>query len=47
LRFKKVGNYWSARVNDDFRAVGILDGDTVIWFFIGSHSDYEKFLKAQ
>jgi hypothetical protein len=44
VRFKKVGSYWSARVTDDFRALGVMDGDTMIWFFIGSHAEYEKFL---
>ena len=47
VRFKKVGKYWSARVSDDYRAVGILDGDTVIWFFIGSHTEYGRLLKDQ
>jgi hypothetical protein len=46
IRFKKVGNYWSARVTDDFRALGIMDEDTVIWFFIGSHADYIRMLKG-
>ena len=30
VRFKKVGAYWSARVANSYRAVGILDGDTVV-----------------
>jgi hypothetical protein len=47
VRFKKVGRYWSARVSDDYRAVGILDGDTVVWFFIGTHSEYGRLLKKQ
>lgn len=46
VRFKKVGEYWSARVNADYRAVGILDGDTVVWFFIGTHSEYARLLKS-
>lgn len=44
LRFKKVGDYWSARVTGSYRAVGIMDGDTVIWFFIGTHGEYERLL---
>jgi hypothetical protein len=47
VHFKKVGGYWSARVNDDFRAVGILDGDTVIWFFIGTHDEYSRLLRRR
>lgn len=45
LRFKKVGRYWSARINEDYRAVGVLDGDTIVWFFNGSHDDYEQLIK--
>lgn len=47
LRFKKVHPelpIYSARINRDYRAVGQLDGDTVIWFWVGSHSEYEKLL---
>ena len=44
LRFKKVGKYWSARVGAGYRAVGIMEDDTVIWFFIGKHSDYDQLL---
>ena len=28
----------------DYRAVGVRDEDTIIWFWIGSHSDYERLL---
>lgn len=44
VRFKKVGGYWSARVTSDYRAVGVMDGDTVVWFFIGTHEEYERLL---
>ena len=27
-----------------YRAVGTLEGDVMIWFWIGSHSDYNDFL---
>lgn len=48
LRFKKVHSHepiYSARINLGYRAVGILDGDVIIWFWIGSHADYEKLLE--
>lgn len=48
LRFKKVHNtlpIFSARVDLDWRAVGILREDTVIWFWVGPHAEYEKLLK--
>ena len=34
---------WSVRVTKSYRAVGVLEGDTVTWFWIGSHDKYEKF----
>jgi hypothetical protein len=34
---------WSVRVSRGYRAVGVLEGDTVTWFWIGSHDDYEQF----
>jgi hypothetical protein len=45
VRFKKVGPYWSARITDDYRAVGIMDGDAIVWFFIGTHAKYNHLLK--
>ena len=45
LRFKKLAgheNLWSARVTLSVRAVGIRDGETVIWVWIGSHNEFDK-----
>jgi hypothetical protein len=47
LRFKKVGLYWSARITDDYRAVGVMDEDTIVWFFIGTHAEYNHVLKRK
>jgi hypothetical protein len=33
---------WSVRVTLDFRAVGLLQGDTITWFWIGHHRDFER-----
>ncbi|MGH7570651.1 MAG: hypothetical protein ACREMK_02270 [Gemmatimonadota bacterium] len=35
---------FSARVGLGYRALAVKDKDTVIWFWIGSHGDYEKLL---
>ncbi len=46
LRFKCINNsdnIWSVRVTLGYRAIGIMDDDTVTWFWIGSHDDYERF----
>jgi mRNA-degrading endonuclease RelE of RelBE toxin-antitoxin system len=47
LRFKKVHNsepIYSARINIDYRAVGVLDGNEIVWFWIGPHGEYDKLL---
>jgi hypothetical protein len=49
LHFKQVSaahpEYHSARVGAHYRALGILDDDTVTWFWIGSHEDYNNLTK--
>jgi hypothetical protein len=44
LHFKKVGRFWSARIGLSYRALGTDIHDGVVWFWIGSHSDYDKLL---
>jgi hypothetical protein len=47
LYFKKVHPVkpiYSARLNIDFRVVGIRDGDEIVWFWIGSHDEHDKLL---
>jgi hypothetical protein len=44
LRFKPVRGHqglWSVRIGLGWRAIGRRDGDTVTWFWIGSHADYD------
>jgi len=48
LRFKRVDDeepIYSARIGEDYRVLGLLEGDTVIWFWIGAHDEYERLLK--
>lgn len=45
LRFKQVHAdppIYSARVGIGHRAVGAMDGDTIVWYWVGSHSNYDK-----
>jgi hypothetical protein len=35
----------SARVGRQYRVVGVLEGDLVLWFWIGPHSEYDQLLK--
>ena len=46
LHFKRIRhNLWSARVNDNDRALATFDGDTWLWFWSGQHDEYERLLK--
>jgi hypothetical protein len=45
LRFKRVHSsepIYSVRISLNYRAVGVIEGDEIIWYWIGSHADYEK-----
>jgi len=45
LRFKKLAGHpsiWSVRINDSFRALAERNSETVTWFGIGSHNDFDK-----
>ena len=47
LHFKRVHSYrpiFSVRITKDYRAIGIMQKDEMIWFWIGSHADYDKLL---
>lgn len=47
LHFKQVHNtlsVYSVRVNLNHRALGIVEDNTVIWFWIGPHDEYEKII---
>lgn len=45
LRFKRVDDedpIYSVRIGADHRALGVLKGDTITWFWIGTHDEYER-----
>jgi hypothetical protein len=41
-RLRCVSNYWSVRITRSYRAVGVKAGNDMTWFWIGSHTDFEK-----
>ena len=47
LHFKKAGRFWSARVGLHYRALAVEADGNLVWFWIGSHGDYDKLLKRQ
>lgn len=45
LQLKKVGRYVSARVGLRYRALAVETEGGLMWFWIGSHADYDALLK--
>jgi mRNA-degrading endonuclease RelE of RelBE toxin-antitoxin system len=44
LHFKKVGRLWSARVGLRYRALATEVDEGFLWFWIGSHADYDALI---
>ena len=45
LNFKEVNKkrrLWSARISREYRVIGVQDGDSITWVWIGTHSEYDK-----
>ena len=50
LQFKQVEprrHVYSARVGLGYRALGVRTDETVVWFWIGPHDDYERLLSGR
>ena len=50
LRFKRVHSkrpIYAVRISRDYRALGVQRENELIWFWIGSHADYDKILKEK
>jgi hypothetical protein len=46
LHFKPlIGNVWSVRVNQNYRALGRRRGSLIVWFWIGTHAEYDQLLR--
>ncbi len=44
LHFKKVNKYWSVRVGKAYRALGIEVKNGILWFWIGTHDEYDRLI---
>ncbi|KAF1083057.1 MAG: hypothetical protein GQF41_0824 [Candidatus Rifleibacterium amylolyticum] len=44
MNFKQIGRLWSVRVGIRYRALAVEVADGLLWFWIGSHSDYDKLI---
>jgi hypothetical protein len=48
LNFKRVGRtegLHSVRVGLSYRALGVVRGGEIVWFWIGHHAEYDHLLK--
>ena len=49
LRFKQVHAtqpIYSARVGLGYRALAVMDGEVVVWFWIGTHAEFDQLLRT-
>ena len=47
LHLKTVGRYWSIRIGEKNRALGVEVGDEgLLWCWIGSHAEYNSFCES-
>jgi hypothetical protein len=44
LRLKKVGEYYAVRIGLRHRALAVEAPDGLVWFWIGSHDEYEQLI---
>ena len=48
LQFKKIGgtrHLWSVRVGDHYRALAVEKPAGLVWFWIGTHAEYDRLLR--
>jgi hypothetical protein len=41
-RIRYEPNSWSVRITRGYRAVGRKHGDTIVWYWIGTHAEFDK-----
>jgi hypothetical protein len=47
LQFKWLNQalrLWFVRISDNYRPVGVRNGDEIVWFVIGTHAEYDRLL---
>jgi len=46
LQFKQLKKeLWSVRITASYRALGLRNGEEIIWFWIGTHREYDKLIQ--
>ena len=47
LHCRRIGRFWSARVGLHYRALAVEEGQDLVWFWIGSHAEYDRLIDRQ
>jgi hypothetical protein len=42
MHFKKISRLWSVRVGLHYRALAVERGTDMVWFWIGTHAEYDR-----
>ncbi|GAB4479843.1 MAG: hypothetical protein OHK0031_00570 [Anaerolineales bacterium] len=45
LHLKKIGRFWSVRIGLKHRALALEVEDGLLWFWIGSHAEYDQMIQ--
>ena len=49
LHYKKIHAtlpIWSVRVGLNYRVVGIVHDEKMLWYFVGTHAEYDRLIKT-
>lgn len=46
LHFKKIGRFRAVRVGIKYRALAVEINEGLIWFWIGTHAEYDKLISS-
>jgi hypothetical protein len=44
LQLKRIGRFRSVRVGSKYRALAVESDGDLLWFWIGSHADYDRMI---
>jgi hypothetical protein len=45
MPFKRIGRHRSVRIGMHYRALAVDIPDGLLWFWIGSHADYDRVIE--
>ena len=46
LHFKRIGRFWSVRVGLHYRAHAVEHESVMVWFWVGTHAEYNRLTVA-